>query len=43
LKGFFDAMKVHQAGLLVAGLIGSSMSEEQELLLERFKYLIPVP
>jgi DNA primase len=41
VEGFFDAMKVHQADLLVIGLIGSSLSEEQELLLERFKYLIP--
>jgi DNA primase len=34
VEGFFDAMKVHQAGYpFVVALMGSSMSEEQERLL----------
>lgn len=41
VEGFFDCMKVHQAGLpSVVALMGSSMSEAQQELLCRFKQVI---
>ena len=41
VEGFFDCMKVHQAGLLnVVALMGSSVSEPQEKLLCDFKQVI---
>jgi DNA primase len=40
-EGFFDCMKVHQAGLhAVVSLMGSSMSEAQERLLQQFVHVI---
>jgi DNA primase len=37
VEGFFDCMKVHQAGFACVALMGSSLSAEQEqLLIERF-------
>src|SRR6202020_544957 len=35
VEGFFDGMKVSQAGLPCVGLMGSSLSEAQEVLLAR--------
>jgi DNA primase len=41
VEGFFDTMMVHQAGFACIGLLGSSLSEEQEeLLAEHFNRLI---
>lgn len=41
VEGFFDCMKVHQAGVpSVVALMGSSMSEAQQELLCRFKRII---
>ena len=37
VEGFFDCMKVWQAGHLCVALMGCSMSEEQERLLSRFQ------
>ena len=43
VEGFFGTMKVHQAGFpSVLGLMGSSLSEEQEkLLAEHFREAVP--
>ncbi|HLG19785.1 MAG TPA: toprim domain-containing protein [Bdellovibrionota bacterium] len=38
-EGFFDAMKVYQAGYNAVALMGCSLSEAQEKLLMRFKCL----
>jgi len=41
VEGFFDCMKVHQAGLPnVVALMGSSMSGAQERLLQQFEDVI---
>jgi DNA primase len=41
VEGFFDCMKVHQAGLpAVVALMGSSMSDEQQKLLLRFAHVV---
>jgi DNA primase len=41
VEGFFDCVKVHQAGLpAVVGLMGSSLSDTQETLLQKFKQVI---
>lgn len=41
VEGFFDCLKVHQAGIPpVVALMGSSMSEEQQKLLSPFKQVI---
>ena len=36
VEGFFDCMKVHQAGYACVGLLGSSLSAEQEELLCKY-------
>ena len=33
VEGFFDCMKIHQAGLACVGILGSALSQEQEDLL----------
>ena len=42
VEGFFDCMKVHQAGVRsVVGLMGSALYERQcHVLLERFRHII---
>jgi DNA primase len=41
VEGFFDVMKVVQAGYPAVGLMGSSLSDRQaELLCERFRHLV---
>lgn len=41
VEGFFDVLKVHQSGFPVVGLLGSSLSEEQEeLLTSHFRQII---
>ena len=41
VEGFFDCMKVHQAGALeVVALMGSSLSDAQEYLLAQFARVI---
>jgi DNA primase len=40
VEGFFDAVKVHQAGYPVVALIGSSLSNEQEGMLAEFSKVI---
>lgn len=40
-EGFFDCMKVHQAGLhAVVGLMGSTLSDAQEKVLHQFAHVI---
>ena len=40
VEGFFDCMKVVQAGFPALALMGSSLSERQESLLSRFHSLV---
>jgi DNA primase len=39
-EGFFDCMKVYQAGFPVVGLMGSSLSDAQEVVLRHFGRVI---
>ncbi len=40
VEGFFDAMKIHQAGHPAAALMGCSLSSEQERKLARFQQVV---